>query len=381
MEEARARAVDERVARLVRDGLAPAGNALHHAGRLVAALHHVEEHELSLARDAVVARDDAAELRDGSRQRPRVEERVRPVGVRAVERLLVGAVHVHRHHHAREVVGAVGVLPPEVEDAAVVHHHGAPAVVLVEHEALHRAVLLEKMRVAHVVGAAHAGNAVEAACGDEEHAPVGKVAGIVAVDVVTAGRRLERLREGPVERRLDDAPSLFAVESAGVGDLLCVEVEVDVAEEVVGRGDRAPALAGAAADWHRDDGVDVALQRHGRIALPVVRQAGVRSPAALHHQEMGEVHAWMAQIHVLLQLHQRCGRLEPRVVVLRALHARLHLRELREKRVGRAVRIRIFRGVGADCALHCLGVEPLQRAKREQLRLVGAWRQLRRAPF
>ena len=232
----------------------------------------------------MVSGDDAAELRDGPRQRPRVEERVRPVGVRAVERLLVGAVDVHRHHHAREVVRAVGVFPAEVEDASVVHHHGTPAVVLVEHEALHRAVLFEEMRVAHVVVSGHAGNAVEAARGDEEHASVGEVAGIVAVDVVEAGRRKELLLQGRVEARLEHTPALLGVKSAGVGDLVRVEVEVHVAEEGFGIDEGLSLLARFAADGHGDDGVGIPPQRHGRVALPVVRQAGMRPPAALHEE-------------------------------------------------------------------------------------------------
>ena len=198
----------------------------------------------------MVAGDDAAELRDGPRQRTRVEKRVRPVGVRAVERLLVGAVDVHRHHHAGEVVRAVGVFPAEVENAAVVHHHGAPAVVLVEHEALHRAVLFKEVRVAHVVVSGHARHAVEAARGDEEHAPVGEVAGIVAVDVVEPGRREELLLQGRVEARFEDAPAFLGVESAGVGDLVRVEVEIHVAEEGFGIDDGLPLLARFAADGH-----------------------------------------------------------------------------------------------------------------------------------
>ena len=87
------------------------------------------------------------------------------------------------------------------------------------------------MRVAHVVVSGHAGNAVEAARGDEQHAPIGKIAGIVAVDVVESGRREEFLLQGRVETRLKHAPALLCVESPGVGDLVRVEVEIHVAEE------------------------------------------------------------------------------------------------------------------------------------------------------
>ena len=241
------------------------------------------------------------------------------------------------------------------------------------------AVLFEEVRVAHVVVSGHAGNAVEAARGDEEHAPIGEIAGVVAVDVVESGRREELLLQGRVEARLEDTPALLGVESAGVGDLVRVKVEIHVAEEGFGIDEGLSLLARFAADGHGNDGVGIPPQRHGRVALPVVRQAGMRPPAALHEEVVREIDGGVAQIHVALELQDGRSRCVFRGIGLGGFHGRLHFCDTCEERGGIAVGLWIFFGIGADGALHRLGVEPLERFTREHRLVVnGRWRRRRR---
>ena len=135
MNEEWTRAIDQTVFRLVLDRFSVAGNFLNGAFHLVATLGNVKEHQFANAGDPVVPRDNPGEAGGRSRNRTRIKYGVRPVRVAAVELLLVGAVRIHRHQHAREIVGGILVFPAEIENAAVGQHGGAPVVVLLKGEA------------------------------------------------------------------------------------------------------------------------------------------------------------------------------------------------------------------------------------------------------
>ena len=87
----------------------------------------------------------------------------------------------------------------------------------------------------------------------------------------------------------------------------------------------------------------------------------MRPPAALHEEVVREIDGGVAQIHVALKLQDGRGRRAFRGVGLCGFHDGLHFRDTCEERGGIAVCLRIFFGVGADGALHRLGVEPLER--------------------
>ena len=98
------------------------------------------EQRLQAARERVDAGqvdDDADHLRRMVGNRPGVEDAVGPVAAAAVEFALAGSVGVHREEVSAPDVRDVGVLPTQVEDAAVVGHRRAVVVVLIEAELTH----------------------------------------------------------------------------------------------------------------------------------------------------------------------------------------------------------------------------------------------------
>ena len=150
----------------------------------------------------------------------------------------------------------------------------------------------------------------------------------------------------------------------------------------MGIDDGLSLLARFAADGHGNDGVGISAQRHGRVALPVVRQAGMRPPAALHEEVVREIDGWVAQIHVALELQDGRSRRVFRGVGLSGFHGRLRFCDTCEERGGIAVGLRILFGVGADGARHRLGVEPLERfACKHRLVVNGRRRRGRRRRF
>ena len=306
MEEELARVIHETIRRDVLHRLAPPRQLLHRAGRLASALRDVEEHELALAAHAVVAGDDGHELGGRSRNGLRVEHGVGPVGVGAVVLLLVAAVRVHGHQDAREIVRGVGVFPAQVEAAPVGKHHGMPVVVLVERETAEASVRVAEHEVAHVVGAAHAGHALEADGSHQEHLAVGEVHGIVVVDVGRVGGRDLAETSGRGEVHLRHAPSAFANAAVravagsatargglsqlagGEGDLRQIPVKRHVADERVAFVERAFGGGAVFREGHAHEGVRVAAHGHARVALPVLGQAQRVAVAAADREEIGE---------------------------------------------------------------------------------------------
>ena len=380
MEEELARVVHEAVRRDVLHRLAPAGELLHRAGRLAAALRDVEEHELALAAHAVVAGDDAHELGGGPGNGLRVEEGVGPIGVGAVVLLLVAAVRVHRHQDAREVMGGVGVLPPQVETASVGKHHGMPVVVLVERDAAEASVRIAQHEVADVVGAAHAGHPLESDGPHEKHLAVGEVHGIVVVDV--GGVRGRDLAEpsGGGQVHLRHAPSAFADAPVGAvarcaasrgrlgelagreGHLREVPVERHVADERVAFVQRALGGGAVRGERHAHEGVRVAAHGHAGVALPVLWQPERVAVAAADGEEVGEpAKGRQAQEDLLGEAVRRRGvnGRDARCPSGRAGRPRpaVHAGEFGKERGLVGEQRRVLVGVGVDGAHHRLRVE------------------------
>ena len=301
MAELRPRVVGHAVAHDRTDGLAALREALHHALRLLAALERVEEHQLAVARLAVVAGDDGGEHVGRVGARARVEKGVGPVGVAAVPGALHGAVGVHGKEDARHVVGDVGVFPVEEHDASVGHEVDAPVVVLVEREAADRAVRLAAVDARHPARTHHARHAYHRGVGEEEDRAVRQVAARVAVHVgigdegnlrrTRAGRAdvqlyhaVDRL-DGAVAAGLPAVPINFRrmvhlVRAPRVHYLLRVPPEAHLADVAVGRRGvenrelRLAAQVGEDAQLVRAAAEDVAR------LLPVVVEAEVGLPAA-----------------------------------------------------------------------------------------------------
>ena len=228
------RAVVELVAHDRVDGLAVAGHQLDRALALLRALRHVEEAELSLAAESVVAGEDGHELRGLAGNRTRVEHAVRPEGVAAVERALVGTVGIAREEDARIGVRDVRIFPAKVHHAPVGHDLGTPRVLLVVAEQFHAGavrVAAEEVRDGRV--APHAGNGVLERRAGEDDASVGDVARIVVVDVTrVVARHLAHLARREVE--LHHVPGVGCAD-AGEEQTVGVPVEFDV-------NDRTPSF-------------------------------------------------------------------------------------------------------------------------------------------
>ena len=132
VEKLRPRAFDQAVADDRLDLAAVAGDPLHHAVEAVPPQGRIEDDQFAHARHAVVAGDHADHLRRMVGDRPGVEGRIRPKGVRAAILGLPCPVRVHVEQKPREVMGRIAVFPAGVEDAAVVEHRRIPVVILVE---------------------------------------------------------------------------------------------------------------------------------------------------------------------------------------------------------------------------------------------------------
>ena len=92
MKKLRPRAINELVAVERCDFLSETGDALHHAIGFLTALGRVEDDHFTHARHAVMTAHDGDNFRGVPGNGACVKKRVRPVGVAAVVRLLVGAV-------------------------------------------------------------------------------------------------------------------------------------------------------------------------------------------------------------------------------------------------------------------------------------------------
>ena len=132
---------------------------------------------------------DADDLRGMVRNGPSVEERVGEKRVAAVVLHLPGAVGIHVEQDPRVRVRQVGILPSQIQHAAVVQHRRAPVVLLVHGQLADRAVAIQQVEVGHVRAAVDARHADEGSGGREQNPPVGQVAGVVVVHVGLVNQR------------------------------------------------------------------------------------------------------------------------------------------------------------------------------------------------
>ena len=100
MQEFRPRVIDQFIFDPVLNRLAAAGDTLDHALRFAPSPRGVEHHQLAHARHAVVARHDRGETVGVAGNGARVEERVGPVTVAAVQLALSGAVRIQGEEQA-----------------------------------------------------------------------------------------------------------------------------------------------------------------------------------------------------------------------------------------------------------------------------------------
>ena len=284
--ELRPRVVGEAVAH---DGLhlLPAlGETLHHAVGPVATAVHVEEHELAVARVAVVSGHGGDEAVGVVGAHARVEERVRPVAVAAVPGALLRTVGVHREEDARAVVRDVGVFPVEEHHAAVGHHVRTPVVVLVEREAADGAVRLAPVEAPHPARTHHTRHAHHRRVGDEDRRAVGQVTTRVAVDVRVGdvgefARVRARLGEVALEHAVDALHRTVAadlrrmvdpVRTARVHHAATVPVQAQLADIAVVRRGFNHLECGFAAQAGNNAELVRAAGRVARL-LPVVVEA------------------------------------------------------------------------------------------------------------
>ena len=246
MQEFRPSLVDERVddQRVVvfrigfrRDDRRFRANAANGAGRFFPPFAHVEKNEFAHPRNAVVAGNDRDEFRRFARNGARVKHRVRPIGVRAVKRVLVRAVRVHLEEKPRVRVRNVGVFPTLVKDSAVFGYRRMPVVFLVERQAANRLLFVG----VHSIRVRNAGRPVDARHRDVTGARrvndrlVRQVASVVRVGVGQVRKELFSGRSDDFfavlfQFRFENVPlSVFARRAEE--DFFAVEVQVDVADE------------------------------------------------------------------------------------------------------------------------------------------------------
>ena len=182
VEEVRLDVIDQLVLGDVFNRLATEGELVDRALRFDTALGHVKEDQFALTCHAMVTGDDTDKLGGAARDILVIEDGVRPIAVGTVELLLVGAVRVHRHQHAGEVVRRVGVFPTHEDHAAIGIDFGVPVNILVEGDTARRlAILFNQLQVGHIVAARDARHAVEAnRCGGND-AAIREVTSIVVV--------------------------------------------------------------------------------------------------------------------------------------------------------------------------------------------------------
>ena len=354
MEEVGLDVVDQAVQGDVLDWAAAEGELVDGALGLDTALGDVEHHQLALAGHAVVAGDDTDELGGAAGDVLVVEDGVGPVAVRAVELLLVGAVGVHRHQHAREVVGRVGVLPAQEDHAAVGVDLGVPVDVLVKGEAARAlAVGREEQEVGHIVAAGHAGHALEADGGGGDDAPVGQIAGIEVVDVGV--RVLVGLVPiGAIDVHFVEAPGAFLLVARGEEDAAGIPIELHIAEV----GARALEDGGLTfggiflAERPAQEGVAVAAQRGVIVAIPagvalvVLEEPLLGALRAVDEEDLLKVHRRVLEEDLLLQF--AVSIVEGLSVALLGLQTLLERVDARGNLGGIRVGLGILLGIGLE---------------------------------
>ena len=213
---------DQLVHRNRLDRLAPTGNSLDRARRLVTAFGWVQQHQFPGPRHPVVPGDDAADHRRMAGDGPRPVHGVGPVGIAAVVLHLPAAVGIHAKQQPAKIVRRVGVFPAGVQHAAIVHHGGIPVVVLVKRQpAFVGTVRIQHVQVSHV-RAARARDSLLAGIRNTHDSTVGQIAGIV----VSHGR--VRRRDLPQAAAVDlQLPDLTAVREQ---QPLGVPVQVHIAD-------------------------------------------------------------------------------------------------------------------------------------------------------
>ena len=193
-------------------------------------------------------------------------------------------------------MGEVGILPALVEHAAIGHDHGAPSVLLVAREGFQaRTIRVHAVKVGHGGVAVHAGHGVVEGRAGEDDAPIGKVAGIIVVDVrIVVPGHLPGLAGGEVE--LKDVPCAVLFANGGEEGFVGIPVKINIADEGATRG--AEDLLGLRlriAHIKPEKGVVIAALGGFGIALPVGREP--RRPFPAEEEEFLEIDGRVVRHH------------------------------------------------------------------------------------
>ncbi len=163
------------------------GDSLYHPFCFTASLCPIEQNHLAGSPD-VVPGDDPYELGRMVRNRPRMKQRIRPVGIRTVVLALPGPVRIHREEHAIPDMWRVGIVPAKVEDSAIGHDRRVVRVVLLKGD-LSNVATVGVHLVHHADDhAGIAGHSLQRRCRDHSDFAAGKSAWIVEVNIVLVGR-------------------------------------------------------------------------------------------------------------------------------------------------------------------------------------------------
>ena len=195
MQELRPAVLGQAIANNRLDLLAAARYALNGAVGFALAAGRIEDHQLTHTRMVVMAANDRDDFAQMSRNRSRVEERIRPVRVATVVRLLLGAVGVHVKQQAGVRVGRVGVLPAGVEHATSVEHGWTPVMFLIETELADVCTIrIHHIQIRHMRRAVDAGNTHKRGRRCEDDLVTRQIAGVVTIHIGLLAGNLTQLR-------------------------------------------------------------------------------------------------------------------------------------------------------------------------------------------
>ena len=161
---------------------------LNCAVRLEIAYRRIKQNQLPGAGDIVMTNDNRVESAGGARRRLGVEHAVGPVRVAPVIADLVCPVRVHRKQKPIKRVRRVGVFPAQIHDSPVGHDSRVPVVFLIEGQLTHSPVRIPHVRICNMGRSANARNAHHRRGRRENDSPVGKITGVVIVDVGMVNR-------------------------------------------------------------------------------------------------------------------------------------------------------------------------------------------------
>ena len=277
------------------------------AKRVSACQRRIEQGQPPAVAVIVVAADDACQQGRVVRHRPRKSEGGGKPGAAPVERKLAGAVRVHAHPPAREIMGDIAVFPTLVQDTAIVEDCRVVVAVLVEGQLAQRlGGRVEQVKVRYLLVPVQARQSGVVGRGTNHQLPVRQMAGVEEIHIGVVCRR-HLLQPAAILAHLEDGPPL-AVVDARKEQALAGEIQARIAENPAAARPVEPLQSWLSAqvgedgdfivpDFPRQGDVGQIVERHKPGVPPGYLPCALAGEIPAHHQQPVEIEQRIRQQH------------------------------------------------------------------------------------